>query len=109
MFGFLMGTLQKFKDSEEAAKNSDKVHRPLSTCLPSLSVLCSLLQEKHRRAIEKKLEETALEEKEVAALERKELFQQRKAQKIRVARIESHLETVAEVSGCGHSQCRESY
>ena len=30
--------------------------------------------------------------------ERKELFQRIKAQKIRVARIESHLETVAEVS-----------
>ena len=25
MFGFLMGTLQKFKDSEDAAKNSEKV------------------------------------------------------------------------------------
>ena len=25
MFGFLMGTLQKFKDSEDVAKQSDKV------------------------------------------------------------------------------------
>ena len=27
MFGFLMGTLQKFKDSEDVAKKSDKVRR----------------------------------------------------------------------------------
>ena len=25
MFGFLMGTLQKFKESEESSKNTDKV------------------------------------------------------------------------------------
>ena len=25
MFGFLMGTLQKFKDNEDVAKSSDKV------------------------------------------------------------------------------------
>ena len=26
MFGFLMGTLQKFKENEDEAKKSDKVH-----------------------------------------------------------------------------------
>ena len=43
------------------------------------------------------MEEHAEEEREAVAQEKRELFQQIKNQKIRVARIESHLETVAEV------------
>ena len=34
MFGFLMGTLQKFKDSEEALKNSEKVKHLKSQARP---------------------------------------------------------------------------
>ena len=56
-------------------------------------------QERTRKAIEQKLEEAQLEEKAAVVQERRELFQQRKAQTIRVARIEDHLETVAEVRG----------
>ena len=51
-----------------------------------------------RKAIERKLEETAAEEKETIAQERRELFQKIKNEKKRVSRIESHLGIVAEVS-----------
>ena len=56
-------------------------------------------QEKTRKAIERKLEETAAEEKEAVAQEKRELFQKIKSVKMRVGRIRSHLQMVEEV-GC---------
>ena len=57
-------------------------------------------QEKTRKAIERKLEETEAEEKEAVAQEKKELFQKIRSEKMRVSRIRSHLQTVEEV---GHT------
>ena len=59
-----------------------------------------VFQEKTRKAIEKKVEEAEEEEKAAAVQEKRELFQRIKNEKMRVTRIENHLETVAEVGTC---------
>ena len=56
------------------------------------------LQEKTRKAIEMKLEQTEAEERAAITQEKRELFQKIKNEKIRVSRIKSHLETAEEVS-----------
>ena len=55
------------------------------------------MQEKTRKAIERKLEETEAEEREAVAQEKRELFQKIRSEKIRVSRIRSHLDVVEEV------------
>ena len=46
------------------------------------------------------MEEAEEEEKAAAVQEKRELFQRIKNEKMRVTRIENHLETVAEVGTC---------
>lgn len=74
MFGFLMNTLRKFKDNETTAKGSEK--------------------ERRRSEIEDKVEKTEELEKEAAYLERKELYDQQKAQRIKISTIAKQMEMV---------------
>lgn len=51
-------------------------------------------QIKRRHEIEEKLERAVEVEKEVAIQERRELYQHRRAQQSKVARLENHMDTV---------------
>ena len=92
MFGVLMGTLQKFK--EESNKNTEKVYN----CIVVIGKILLYLQERRRAEIEEKLDQAATKEKEVAAMERKGLFEQRRAQRTQIYRLASHVEVAEMVS-----------
>ena len=63
------------------------------------------LQGKRRHEIEEKLERAVEVEKEVAIQERRELYQHRKAQQSKVARLESHMATVQMVRCLALTAC----
>ena len=104
MFGFLMGTLQKFKDSEDVAKKSDKVRRFASLeknmvvqwwyGRDDTEMLLVLSQERRRAEIEEKLEQQRQLEKETAMQARKDLFQELKSKKTKIARINYQMTTI---------------
>ena len=98
MFGFLMGTLQKFKENEDEAKKSDKVHFFKRSTEVRISckyfVAKCFVQERRRAEIEEKLEQKHEIEKEAAMQARKDLFQELKSNKTKIARLSFQMSTI---------------
>ena len=113
MFGFLMGTLQKFKDSEDVAKKSDKVRRFASLEKNIIAqwwcgdtrMMLFLSQERRRAEIEEKLEQQRELEKETAMQARKDLFQELKSKKTKIARINYQMTTIQMVRTISSTLC----
>ena len=99
MFGFLMGTLQKFKENEDEAKKSDKVHhlKKLPRWGLTMRAIMYLVQERRRAEIEEKLEQKRELEKEASMQARKDLFQELKSKKSKIARLAVQMSTIRAV------------
>ena len=99
MFGFLMGTLQKFKENEDEAKKSDKVQHFFKRST-EVRISCKyfvatcFVQERRRAEIEGKLEQKHEIEKEAAMQARKDLFQELKSNKTKIARLSFQMSTI---------------